>query len=322
MIQRFAHWLGGIALHWFYSDVEVIHKDRIPSSGPILVAMNHQNALIDALLALWIVPRELRITAKATLGDSIPGALLMKGIGIIPLRRISDDPTSTDRVRNRHAFEAMICELRRGGAILIFPEGKSHNDPEIAPLKTGLARAALRARESGVSGIQIVPIGITFENKAQPGTGVLAQVGNPISMDDWIGNDARNLTEVVRQRLRAVSMVDDAYRSRNPATARRNSFVRLAAWWGRVMHEIPLRLAYREAVRLSADAGEPAMYTITLGFGAILLSYLIEVPIVWLLLGRIVGFLFLASLVTGAYWAAYADHPAERTIPLGERDTT
>ena len=309
MIQRLAHWLGGVALNWFYSDVRVINGDRIPASGPILVAMNHQNALIDALLALWIVPRELRITAKATLGDTAAGALLMKSIGIIPLQRVADNPTSPDPIRNRHAFEAMIDELRRGGAILVFPEGKSHNEPEIAPLKTGLARAALRAHQNGVSGIGIIPIGITFEDKATPGTRVIAQVGEPILMDGWPSDDARELTESIAERLRSISMLNVSFSKKNLPTVQRNWLVRLAAWWGTMMHELPIRIARRHALRLSTDPGEPAMYTMTFGFGAILFSYVVEVTIVGLLFGWVASLLFLVSLITGAYWAAYANHP-------------
>jgi 1-acyl-sn-glycerol-3-phosphate acyltransferase len=314
MIQRLAHWLGGVALHWFYSDVEVVHGERIPGKGPILVAMNHQNALIDALLALWIVPRELRITAKATLGETLPGALLMRAIGIILLQRATDSSGPADPIRNRHAFRTMIDELQRGGAILVFPEGKSHNDPEIAPLKTGLARAALRARESGVQGIQIIPIGITFEDKAEPNTKVSAEVGEPVLVDEWSGNDTRELTDVVAQRLRAVSMVRNVHRSASRAPARRNALILFAAWWGGVMHEIPLRFARHFAIRMSKDAGEPAMYTMTFGFGAILASYLVEVSIVSLLFGWAIGLLLLVSLVTGAYWAAYADHPPQQSL--------
>jgi 1-acyl-sn-glycerol-3-phosphate acyltransferase len=313
MVQRFARWLGGIALHWFYSDVQITGADRIPDRGPILIAMNHQNALVDAILAFWIVPRELRLTAKATLGDSVAGSFLMKIVGVIPLRRASDDPATSDPIRNRRSFEAMIQELHRGGAVLVFPEGRSHNDPEVAPLKTGLARAALRARESGVRGIRIVPVGITFENKAEPNTAVLAQVGEPIAMDEWRGSDARALTETIAGKLRAISLTGDVHSHVSWKRPVRNPLIRVAGWWGRTTHSLPLRVARHEAIRVSADEGEPAMYTMTFGLGAIIVSYLIEVPIVWLLFGWIAGIAFLASLIAGAYWAAYAEHSPERS---------
>jgi hypothetical protein len=55
------------------------------------------------------------------------------------------------------------------------------------------------------------------------------------------------------------------------------------------------------------------MYTMTFGFAAVLVSYAIEVPIVWWLLGWIAAVLFFVSLVTGAYWAAYAHHSPEQS---------
>ena len=44
---------------------------------------------------------------------------------------------------------------RSGGMVLIFPEGKSHSEPALAPLKTGVARIALEARDvRGIRGFK------------------------------------------------------------------------------------------------------------------------------------------------------------------------
>ena len=62
--------------------------------------------------------------------------------------------------------------------VLIFPEGKSHSEPALAPLKTGIARIALEARDvHHIRGLQIVPLGLSFENKGNPGTAVIAEFG-------------------------------------------------------------------------------------------------------------------------------------------------
>src|ERR687883_270594 len=68
-----------------------------------------------------------------------------------------------DPARNVEAFRAVVGALRRGGAVLVFPEGISHDRPELAPLKTGVARLALDAHAEGVRELVIVPIGIIFE---------------------------------------------------------------------------------------------------------------------------------------------------------------
>jgi 1-acyl-sn-glycerol-3-phosphate acyltransferase len=315
MIYRILQWIGGIALHWYYRDIEIVHRDRVPDSGPILVAVNHQNALVDAIVAQWVIPRRLQITAKATLADNIFGALLVKAVGIIPLHRMSDKPAGhSDPLRNRNAFQQIINALGRGSAILIFPEGKSHNDQTLAPLKTGLARIALWARAAGVRGIHIVPIGLTFEDKACPDTVVTGTVGEVLSVDEWPTDDPQALTDEIADRLRAVSfMAGVPLPVPTPYQPSRHSWpIVLAAWWGRTIHKIPIDVARRLALAKSSDAGEPAMYTMVYGLALTLIAYAIQIPIVWKLFGGWAALCYGLMLIIGAYWAAYARHAPQQ----------
>lgn len=310
MFLRFARWLGGIALHWFYRDIIVDGRERIPRDGPILVAMNHQNALVDALLAMSVVPRDVRITAKATIGANPLGALLVRSLGIVPLRRSADEGATVDRSRNEHAFAAIESALRDREAVLMFPEGRSHNEPGIAPLKTGLARAALRARASGVHGIRIVPIGTAFEDKSRPGTDAALVVGELIDVDAWSGDEPHPLTTAVANQMsaaaeRGIELL--AHRDRS-TSRRRGSLARGLAWWGEVTHRIPLRIARRLAVARSTDADQPAMYTMAFGLGLVLLFYVAVGVALATFAGPIVALAAVASLIVGAHAAAYVDH--------------
>src|SRR5881397_1209621 len=51
----------------------------------------------------------------------------------------------SDPSQNHDTFEAARRVLVTEGAIAIFPEGISHSDPKLRPLKTGTARIALGA---------------------------------------------------------------------------------------------------------------------------------------------------------------------------------
>ncbi|HKO16474.1 MAG TPA: lysophospholipid acyltransferase family protein [Gemmatimonadaceae bacterium] len=219
--------VAGLALHWYYRRVDVEGADRIPRRGPLLLAVNHPNALVDALLVGWSIPRRIVITAKATLFQHALLAWFLRHVGVVPLIRASDLPpgAASDRTqpsRNAQSFRALLDVLRRGGAILIFPEGKSHDEPALAPLRTGTARIALEARDgAGVQGLSIVPVGLTFERKEAPRSRVLVQVAQPIALNDWIAPNGENapqaLTDELDVRLRAVTVnyatSDDAARA-------------------------------------------------------------------------------------------------------------
>jgi glycerol-3-phosphate O-acyltransferase/dihydroxyacetone phosphate acyltransferase len=207
--------LGGLALRWFYREIEVIGMERLPVEGPMLLASNHPNALVDALVVGCVLPRPVVLTAKATLLENPITRLLVRTVGVVPLRRASDAiPAGSggvlDPARNADAFAAVLDALEAGGIVLLFPEGKSHSDPALAPLKTGLARMALMARvERRLTRIPIIPIGLTFERKWEPRSRVLMQFGTPIMCVAGVAdepNDVAALTQRVDAGLREVTL--------------------------------------------------------------------------------------------------------------------
>ena len=321
MIYRFLKWVAGIALHWFYREIRIVGEENLPFSGPVLIAANHQNALVDSLIAGWVMPRRIAMTAKATLVENPLLAMLFKIVGVVPLRRISDESAkangSLDRARNADAFREILGVLAQSGAVLIFPEGKSHNESRLEPLKSGLARLALRARDQeSIRNVRILPVGLIFENKAVPGSIVGVRVGEPIELDAWPSDDAAALTEEIAQRLRSVSEFAGLPPEPPSADPRAKTF--LAKWliaeaaaWGHLTHELPIRIARSLAERRSTDADHPAMLTMTFGVGLVLLAYAIQAAVIGILSESVwLTTLYLASLLVGAYWAAFAKHPA------------
>jgi 1-acyl-sn-glycerol-3-phosphate acyltransferase len=230
ILYSLLHAITGVALRWFYRDVSTRHAERIPQSPtPLLLAVNHPNALVDALVVGWALPRRLTITAKATLFENPVLGWFLRIAGVVPLRRASDERKRLAAVagaggaaavsaeqshlaRNTDAFRAILHRLETGGAILIFPEGKSHDEPALAPLRTGPARIALQAQHEGrVQSLTIVPVGLIFEQKETPRSRVLVDIGEPLDVNRWVathGEAARveTLTEEIDRRLRDVTL--------------------------------------------------------------------------------------------------------------------
>lgn len=215
MLYAVLRQVARIALRWFYRSIDVVGAEQVPASGPLILAANHPNALVDALIVATSIDRQVRLTAKATLLDHPATRLVVLATGIVPLRRRADERGSGDAAagvaRNEDAFREVVRTLGNGGAILIFPEGISHSGPQLAPLRSGCARMALQAHKSGVAGVQIVPVGLMFEHKGTPRSSVVMQLGDPIDVDTVLatteeGESVDALTARLDQGLRKVTL--------------------------------------------------------------------------------------------------------------------
>lgn len=317
MLYGFLRWIAGIAIHWFYSDIKVVGRHHVPIDGPVIIAANHPNALVDALVAGCILPRPLAITAKATLVENPFLALLFRMVGVVPLRRLSDEQKkqvegTLDPSRNQGAFDRVMDVLRANGVVLIFPEGKSHNEPTLAPLRTGLARIALQARDAErISSLTVLPLGLKFQAKGDPNSAVIAEFGQPIKLDSVGVTTVEQLTSLVETNLRAVSdpRPNEEFIASAELASQASSLKTFLAAWGEWVHRVPIQTARNMAIRKGGDADQPAMLTIVYGLGILLAYYAVLGVVAGVLGGFPLALVLILALGTGAYWAAFKDHP-------------
>jgi 1-acyl-sn-glycerol-3-phosphate acyltransferase len=194
----------------------VIGAERIPRSGPLIVAANHHNALVDGVLLLSALPRRLVSVAKAPLFSNPLIGPLLRLIGALPVHRRQEG--GRDPARNDRLFAASTATLRGGDAILIFPEGVSQPEPTLMPLRTGAARMLLAAEADSVGPVTLLPVGLMFHEPGTFRTGwALIAVGEPVETADFV-TLARSEPEEAARRLtvrlgeamrRLIAEVDD-----------------------------------------------------------------------------------------------------------------
>ncbi len=202
--------LSELLLRLFYRRVEVVGLEQIPTGGPVIVAANHQNGLVDPMFLLGMIPRRLTPIAKAPLFRHPLIGPFLRLAGAIPVHRRQDE--GSDMARNREMFGAAIATLKQRGAVLIFPEGLSQAEPVLMPLRTGAARILLstEADAEGDLGVRLLPVGLVFHHPGSFRTGwALALVGPPVPTDDSIRlyraspeAAVRQLTDRVTEALR------------------------------------------------------------------------------------------------------------------------
>ena len=181
--------------------------------GPVLVTANHPNSLLDPLLVFLTAGRPARPLAKAPLFEQLFVGSMLRALGGLPVYRRQDDPAQMHR--NDDTFKRAIEALVQGDAVQIFPEGKSHSEPALAPLRTGAARIALGAEAAAgwKLGLHIVPVGITYRRKTLFQGIALVQIGAPFTISDLHAQYERDdqacvrvLTDRIAEHLQAVTL--------------------------------------------------------------------------------------------------------------------
>lgn len=196
-LDRLAAFLSRWVLGVFFRRLEVVGRGRVPGGRPLVVVANHVNSLVDPLLILGTLPVRPRFLAKSTLWRMRPLKPLLALAGAVPVYRRGDP--GVDPARNLETFSRCHEVLRHGGTVALFPEGLSHNEPDLAPLRTGAARILLEAEARfGPLGARVVPVGLVFDDKERFRSRALVQVGEPLDPQRELEVYRREPQEAVR----------------------------------------------------------------------------------------------------------------------------
>lgn len=177
LFDRVAQGIARLALAIFFRRIEVVGRERVPPAGPVVVVANHGNGLIDPALLLAVLPRPVRFLGKSTLWKNPALRPFLALAGVIPVFRRTDP--GVDAARNVETFARCRDALTRGEAVALFPEGMSHGEPSLQPLKTGAARIALGAAAAGAGRVAILPVGLSFDARESFRSRALVTVGAP-----------------------------------------------------------------------------------------------------------------------------------------------
>lgn len=128
-----------------------ISSEKVPQSGPLILAPNHGSFMDHFLLAAFI-RRKVQFMAKSQLFQP-PAQWVYTHGGVFPLRRGH---------RDDEAFVTARAILDRGGTVAMYCEGTRSRDGKLSERpKPGIGRLALE------SGAAIVPVAIYGSSKVR-----------------------------------------------------------------------------------------------------------------------------------------------------------
>lgn len=208
IMGKAARWCVRRSLRLYYPRIEVEGRERLPATGAVLFVANHPNSLMDPALIGFAVRRPVHFFAKAPLFDVPVFGALMRALGMVPAYRGQDDKASVRK--NLETLEVGAKYLAQGGAVGIFPEGKTHDREGIEQVRGGAARIAQSAVVADAPTV-IVPLGLNYARKERFRSAIWVRVGEPIDARAWFrdrGDEERqalrSLTEEIDRRLKQV----------------------------------------------------------------------------------------------------------------------
>ena len=214
--------------------------ERIPSTGPVLLASNHISYFDPVAIGnlALMARRRVRFLAKAELFEGRLGPVLRK-MGQIPIERGTGDAAALDRA---------ATALRAGECVHVFPEGTISDQLEPMAGKTGLARLARSA------GVDVLPVGLWGTHRVIPPGGqkperwrtpITIVVGESIP----VGPDANPRETTDRIMAGICAAVAEARRCYPPPSSG------LDAWWVRSPETARLRSCRGTVAQAQLDAG-------------------------------------------------------------------
>ena len=180
-----------LAIKLFYRRIEIHGYEDYPTEGPVLLAPNHQNAFMDALIPAVFAPRPIHFLVRADVFKSKFVRSLFNSFNMMPVYRQRDGVANL--TKNDDVFERCFEILRANGTLLIFPEAAHLGERRLRTLSKGFTRIVFGALEGHKDlNIHIVPLGLNYSNYSDSQSRLIINFGKPLAVQDYLPLHAEN----------------------------------------------------------------------------------------------------------------------------------
>lgn len=179
--------------------------------GPLLLAANHPNSFLDAIIVATLFKAPVYSLAR---GDAFKGKFftkILESLNMLPVYRVSEGVENLES--NYNTFNACINLFKEGKTVLIFSEGRCTNEWHLRPLKKGTARLAITAWNQNIS-LRVLPLGINYNSFRKFGKIVHLNFGqfipeSSITQELSKGKEIREFNENLLSQLKGLVLEAD-----------------------------------------------------------------------------------------------------------------
>jgi len=176
-------YIARFGVHLYFRGTEKNGVEHLPKEGPVIYAVNHQNAFLDAVILGAISPFPTYFMTRSDVFKP-PFDWFLDALKMMPIYRIRDGYSSLSR--NDDIFDNCTRLLKAKQGLLIFPEGNHGLNYYLRPLTKGMARIALQSQTQMEEPITIIPTGLNYFDHFNSGKKLIINYGTPIFVNDYI----------------------------------------------------------------------------------------------------------------------------------------
>jgi len=203
LLYSFVKIIARLALPIYCRDLAINRAALLKQEGPLLLAVNHPNSFLDAIILCTLFDGTVYSLAR---GDAFKNKLFAKFLFLFkmfPVYRVSEGVENMEE--NYKTFELCKNIFKKKGIVLIFSEGRCINEWHLRPLKKGTARLAISSWEDGID-VKVLPIAINYSSFKKFGKNIKMFFGDIITKEDIHykdshGNAIRQFNETLKPQL-------------------------------------------------------------------------------------------------------------------------
>lgn len=203
MLYSFVKIIARLAIPIYCRNITINQKELLKHEGPLLLAANHPNSFLDAIILCTLFDRPVYSLARGDAFKNKFSARLLSLFKMFPVYRVSEGVENLEE--NYKTFEQCKTLFKQNGIILIFSEGRCINEWHLRPLKKGTARLAISSWTEGID-LQVLPVAINYSSFKKFGKNMKLFFGDMITKEqvDYKNSDGiaiRQFNEILKGRL-------------------------------------------------------------------------------------------------------------------------
>lgn len=142
-------WTMFRVMYGTYFRWRIFHPERVPLTGPVILASNHASYL-DPPLVGSALPRDINYLARESLFRFPVTGAILRSWNAVPVDRDGG---------GAKGLKTILDRLLAGGGIILFPEGTRTTDGQLQPARSGIGLTVIK------SNAPVVPVRVfgTFD---------------------------------------------------------------------------------------------------------------------------------------------------------------